>query len=902
MAETSAELTFLFTDIEASTRRWEDDPSAMSVALERHDVIARGVVAANGGVVVKHTGDGVLAEFPTATAALGAAVEMQRRLAPDDVRVRAGLHTGHAEHRDGDYFGTTLNRAARIMALGRGGHVLMSEASARTVRMELPVDITLTDLGQHSLKGLENPEHIFQAVGPGLLSEPALVRSEARFLGRSRTLFIGRQAQIAALVRLVEGERCVTITGVGGAGKTRLAIEVARALSNRFRDGACLVELAALADPADVVQAVAEGVGMPVVSGSVARDLTIFLRDRQCLIVLDNCEHVLDAAADLVDALLAACSEVTVLATSREALGVEGERSWQAPSLVLPPDAADPDPVTYESGVLFVARATVVHPSLVPGEHRRAIAEICRRLDGHPLAIELAAARSSHLSPEQIAGMLDDRFRLLTGGARGARQRQQTLQATMDWSHDLLSHEEQVLLRRLAVFADGWTLDAAAFVCGHGAALTVVDGLASLVAKSLVIVEEAPEGSWRYRMLESVRLYALERLTDAGEQATLRDRHLGWLVHWARDLAGPADSLRPTRWGGLAERELENLRAGLVWADGQGRGDQVVVLIAATFPMWFYSARSPEGLAWLDALAFGVDEALDLADRVQWRVARGFLLQESLGVEAEVARCGREILRLDPDGTTSPLSGLGWLFQIAGPLYADPPRAIRIGAEALDWLDRNAGDTVAQSVSAFYVNALLIDRRFDQAEEVLVGLLAEPGFDPYLREMARTGLATLRHLAGDDEAAAVHLGAVIDAIADPAPRHIDSWTYSLLAIVEAARGNRAASRAALRTATACVRRRYGHIPSAWGFPITAAAILHALDHENHEAMALLVGVGAQGRQWQGRGEQCFVLHRRYTEWVADRMTPEEVSKARQVGNRITIDAMRSAVDAVGEQS
>ena len=690
--------SFLFTDIEASTRRWEHDPAAMSAALERHDAIVRDAIESNGGSVLKHTGDGVVAVFDRPADALRAAVTIQRGLTGDDVRVRAGLHTGRAEERDGDYFGPTLNRAARIMGLGRGGHVLLSGAAAAAIADDLPGEVTLLDLGDHLLKGFEHAERIHQATGDGLTTDRAVEARAAGTTRGGRTSFVGRESELSTIGRLLDDERCVTVTGVGGCGKTRLALEAAQRTAGRYRDGVVIVELAPLADPAAVPRAVADAVAMPIVATSVTRDLTIFLRDRECLVVLDNCEHLLDACAELVDELIEACPEITVLATSRESLGLDDERAWRAPSLSLPGDD-DRDPLDCEAVALFTARAATARAGFVTAEHRDAVVAICRGLDGLPLAIELAAARTSHLTPEQIAAMLDDRFRLLTGGARRARQRQQTLQAAMDWSHDLLSGDDRRLLRRASVFAGGWTLDAAVAVCGEGDPVAVIDGLGSLVAKSLVVAEET-DASMRYRMLETVRLYAQDRLVEAGEAELLRDHHRDWLIRHVEAVWDEHGDRAISAVGAEAERELENIRTALDWSEEHGRGDLVVRLISLTWPMWYVSLRSTEALTWLERHATTVEPGLATAEQVELRIARGFLLQESMN-GPEIVRCGDEALALDPDGAASPLTGLGWFLRLMVPVYLDPAGAVRTAREALAWTARHSSGDVTDFVVGY---------------------------------------------------------------------------------------------------------------------------------------------------------------------------------------------------------
>ena len=892
---TSAAATFLFTDIEASTRRWEDDAVGMSAALARHDGVVADAIAASSGSLLKHTGDGVLALFNHPADALRAAVAIQRALTDEDVRVRVGIHTGRAEQRDGDYFGPTLNRAARIMALGRGGHVLVSAASASMIDDDTPTDSVLVDLGEHLLRDFEHPERIFQVTGTGLESEPALTRRDAPGRLGGRSAFVGRDAEVAALSALLERDRCVTITGIGGSGKTRLALEVADRVASRFEDGVFVVELAPVADPGEVARAIADAVGMPVVSGSVARDLTIFLRPRACLLVLDNCEHLLDACADLVDELSDACPQVSVLATSREALGVDGERSWRAPSLSLPPDAPDADQLQCESAALFVARAAAVRPGFTATEHAAAIAEICRRLDGLPLAIELAAARSSHLSPEQIAAMLDDRFRLLTGGARRARQRQQTLQAAMDWSHDLLVEEERRLLRQLSVFAGGWSLDAAVDVSG-GDAVVVIDGLRSLVAKSLVNVYEGATGELRYGMLETVRLYAQERLVEAGEAEHFRDRHCDWLLRTISVADDTPNAASPSRVFRQFEPELENLRAALDWSREQGRSEAIVRLVSGTWPLWWLTLRSFEALPWLDDHAPPIDSDLSTATRVEWRIARGFLAHEAMdGVV--ITRCGEEALAIDPDGRASPITGLAWFLRLMVPFFLQPEEALRIGREATPWLHAHAPDVVTDVVSVYRADVLIANGDLEAAHDLLDGVLSR-SLDEHVLQWGMGGLATICHLRGDDAGAVQHMEAVIAGLPESPSRHVDTWAHAQLAIAEAGRADPTASRARLRVSVECVRRRYGHLPSSWGIPVTAAAIVLAIEGRDDEALQLLVAVGAQRRGWQARQETMFILHHHYASQLATRMAPEDFAAAWAAGNAMSVEAMQDAVDAL----
>ena len=555
-------VTFLFTDIEGSTPLWEKHPEMMRAALARHDVILRGAIESNGGRVFKTVGDAFCAAFATPAATLVAALCAQRKLreplADLPIRVRMGLHTGEAEQRDGDYFGNTLNRVARVMSAGHGGQILLTAETAALLDGALPDGVTLRDMGQYRLKGLSGLEHLFQVVAADLPADfPRLNTLDIapNNLPALLSSFIGRQTQIAEVQRHVAQSRLLTLTGPGGCGKSRLAIQVATHLQADFPDGVWLVELAPLSDPAFVPQTVAFALGAREdPARPIQAVLADVLRPKAALLVLDNCEHLLDACAELSDGLLCACPRLHILASSREALGITGEVAYRVPSLAtadpsrLPPLA---DLARVEAVRLFVERAAAVRPGFeLTEQNAPAVAQIVRRLDGIPLAIELAAARMKALSALQIAQRLDDRFRLLTGGSRTALPRQQTLRATIDWSYDLLSEPEQRLFCRLAVFRGGWTLEAAEAVCAgpdlsgfqNLTSRDVLDLLIELVNKSLVNVEEQ-DGEARYSRLETIRQYGCQKLEDSGELDAMRRRHLDYFLDFAarsdRESRGP---------------------------------------------------------------------------------------------------------------------------------------------------------------------------------------------------------------------------------------------------------------------------------------------------------------------------------------------------------------------------
>jgi predicted ATPase/class 3 adenylate cyclase len=633
--------TFLMTDIEGSTRLWEEDRAAMTIALEAHDGLLRTAVEGAGGTVVKTTGDGLLAAFDRPEAGLAAAIEGQQALeaypwpTSGPLRVRMAVHSGSAEVRDGDFFGPTLNRVARLMAIGHGGQVLVSSATSALVADGLPSSRELLDLGEHRLRDLDRPEHVYQLVAAGLRREFPPLRSigdRPTNLRPQVTTFVGRERELADLGRLVDGSRLVTLVGVGGTGKTRLELQLAADTLDRYRDGAWLVELAPISDPDLVVGEVARVLGVQPLPGRSTIDAAVdHLRAKALLLLLDNCEHVIGAVADAADRLLGSCPDLHLLASSREPLGVDGEVVFAVPSLALPP-AADPlearvvgdaeveQAARSEAVRLFVDRAAATLPTFsLDRSNVRAVVDICRRLDGIPLALELAAARVNILSADEIARGLDDRFRLLTGGRRTAVPRQRTLQALIDWSWDLLDEADQRLLRRLSVFAGGWTLDAAAAVTGEqadpaeppaGAArLDTLDGLGRLVDRSLVIV--AHDAATRYGMLETIRQYAHDRLASSGEAAGQRTRHL---VHFRRLAVDAEPGLEGPDMMPCLERldaEIDNLRAALDWAFETEPGAALEMAVGLSV-YWNVRLAGSEGFD-------RMNQAVDLART--WRTA-----------------------------------------------------------------------------------------------------------------------------------------------------------------------------------------------------------------------------------------------------------------------------------------
>jgi predicted ATPase/class 3 adenylate cyclase len=599
-------VTFLFTDIEGSTQLWEKHPEAMQDALARHDLILRDAIESYHGHVIKTTGDGVHSVFEKAIDAVNATLTAQRNLnipiCDLEIKVRMGLHSGEAEQRAGDYHGPVLNRAARIMAAGHGGQILLSSITAELAREHLPGEVSLLDLGEHRLKDLIRPEHIFQLLESNLPKEfPPLnsLNSLPHNLPLQLTSFIGREREMQEVTKLLASTRLLTLIGPGGTGKTRLSLQLAADQLSEFRDGVWLVELAPLTDPAFIISTIADVLDLHEVPGIPLINIIIdYLRARQLLIVFDNCEHLIEESAQIADQLMHACSQLKIIASSREALGIDGEAVYRVPSLSLPATSST-SLMDYESTRLFIERATKAEPRFHLTDHNASsIAQICLRLDGIPLAIELAAARVKLFTPEQIAERLDDRFKLLTGGSRTALPRQQTLRALIDWSYQSLNETEQRALRQLAVFIGGWTFEAAEAVVGEADAM---GGLVGLVNKSLVNVEEQ-DGKSRYRFLETIRQYAMEKLLESGEAVEVRDRHLDYFLRSTEQTPQHEQRLYgalpdDTEWMDRVEREHDNLRAALEWSVSS-HPDQALMLVYTVGNFWVGRDYNVEARGW----------------------------------------------------------------------------------------------------------------------------------------------------------------------------------------------------------------------------------------------------------------------------------------------------------------
>ncbi|HEV2238806.1 MAG TPA: AAA family ATPase, partial [Ktedonobacterales bacterium] len=541
------------------------------------------------------------------------------------------------------YIGLDVHRAARIAAAGQGGQVLLSQTTRDLVEEDLPEGAALRALGAHRLKDLQRPEELWQVVLPDLPADfPPLATLDrhAHNLPIQLTSFIGREREVAEVTQLLATARLVTLTGSGGCGKTRLALRAGADALDRFDDGVWLVELAPLADPAHVTQAVATALGVPAEPGRpLLATLTEHLRARHLLLVLDNCEHLVAACAGLADALLHACPHLTILATSREPLVIEGEHSFHVPSLGLPEAGQTPTlarVAACEAARLLIERATAAQPDFALTERNAtAVEQLCRRLDGIPLALELAAARVRALTVEQVAQRLDDRFHLLTGGSRKALPRQQTLRALIDWSHDLLTPAERTLFRRLAVFAGGWTLEAAEEVCSGDvvAPTDVLDLLARLVDKSLVLADEQ-QAAARYHLLETVRQYAGEKLLEAGEAESLRDRHLTCFLALAEEAHSHSGTVEQYAWARRLAAEYDNLRTALEWSRAQPSETELELRLAGAMMFaWLAFGHLSAGRAALEqALARSNPHA-----RTQARARALAMAGQLAGMQMDVA-------------------------------------------------------------------------------------------------------------------------------------------------------------------------------------------------------------------------------------------------------------------------
>src|SRR5215208_3437059 len=708
-------VTFLFTDIEGSTKMWERERTTMSEALALHDRILRDAVEERGGYVFKTVGDAFCCAFPTTPDALEAALEAQRTLLSSEwqetgpLRVRMALHMGVAEERDGDYFGPPVNRVARLLSAAHGGQVLLSLPTHEMARDQLPAGVSLRDLGEHHLKDLFRPERVFQLVSPDMPSEFPPLRTLDAYrnnLPLQPTPLVGREKEVAEVRDLLrQGEtRLLTLTGPGGIGKTRLALQAAADLLDDFPDGTFFVPLATLTDAELLLPAVAETLGVRETGDQpLGETLKDYLRERHLLLLLDNFEQVLGAAPAVTE-LLGAAPGLKVLVTSRTPLRLYGEKEYAVPPLSVPDVKHLPDLKTlsqYEAVRLFIERAKSAKVDFeVTDESAPAVAEICVRLDGLPLAIELAAARIKMLPPRAMLHRLGSRLKLLTGGARDLPERQRTLRATIEWSYALLDEGEQLLFGRLAVFSGGRTLEAIEAICDAAGDLSVdaFDGISSLLDKSLIRQEEGPGGEPRFVMLETVHAFAREKLGESSEAEEIKRVHAQYFLTLAEEADPELRGQDQLEWLERLEAEHDNMRAALSWALGCKEAEVALRLGGALWWFWWMRGYYSEGRRWLQE-ALAMDGRGSPGSRAMALAGAGRLasVQGDFDRAKEACQEGLELLAHEEasEAKLKLLESLGWVASER----EEHSQAKQLYEESLA-LSREMGDTwwIAESL------------------------------------------------------------------------------------------------------------------------------------------------------------------------------------------------------------
>ena len=711
--------TILFTDIEGSTRLWEQEGARMSKALAEHDTLARAAVADNRGTVVKMVGDGMYAVFDDPLDAVNTTVALQRAFAGLEashglpLRVRCGVHLGMVERRDNDLFGSPVNRAARIMSAAHGGQILLSQAVAENVDGRITPPASLRDLGGVRLRDLSTPERLFQVVHPDLRVDfPALRSLELtpNNLPQQATSFVGRERELAEAKKLLESTRLLTLLGMGGMGKTRLSLQIAADVMDDFPDGAWFIDLAPVRDRALVPNEVAQVLNIAEEAGrSLIQTLCAHLKSRKLVLVLDNCEHLVSACASLANDLLRGTSTIKIVATSREALRVPGEQVYAVLPLALPDKKASYEVLARSEAVqLFVERARLQKPGFALTEKDApGIAELCVRVEGIPLALELAAARVHTLSIDEINRRLNDRYKLLSGGSRVLLERQQTLRALVGWSYDLLQENERIFFDRLSVFVGGFDLAAAEAICGADPLDPddVIDLLASLVEKSLVMVEQT-DGETRYRLLETIGDYARERLIKRDDVAATAARHCEHFFAFAKQASRKMQSGEQAEWVRRVELDLDNLRAAFALAMEGGVERIIAVKLAVALQgFWIVRGYATEGrnlvraaLALQDIQAHPVGHAHGLYV--------GAALAASQGDQAEAKRMLEQCLALrreigNPVDIAATLSTLS-LVQ----LHMGDTAHAREGEQEAVTLFRGAGDRIGEAIGLLHLGEI----------------------------------------------------------------------------------------------------------------------------------------------------------------------------------------------------
>jgi predicted ATPase/class 3 adenylate cyclase len=735
-------VTFLFTDIEGSTVLWEQHPEQARTAMSRHDEIVEDVIGRHKGMLVRPRGEGDsrFAVFPRATDAVAGAAALQQALhteqwlTPAPLRVRIALHTGEADLRDGDYYGSAVNRCARLRSAAHGGQTLLSGITRDLVYDALPAGVELRDLGEHSLKDLQRLEHIFQLNVAGVPSEfPPLktLNSRPNNLPPQRSALVGRAKELASIRTLLlrRNVGLLTLTGPGGIGKTRLSLQVAADLIEQFVDGVFFVPLDVVSDYQRVASVIAqtfgvrEGEGRPLIES-----LKDYFANKQMLVVLDNFEQTLPAAP-VVAEILAAAPGLKALVTSRSRLHVRGEHEFMVPPLALPELGQPPDLASlsqYGAVSLFIERAVAIKPDFeVTNENAAAVAEICTRLDGLPLAIELAASRVKILPPKAMLGRLQNRLKLLTSGERDLPSRQQTLRGAIDWSYNLLSEDEQILFRRLSIFAGGCSLDAAEALCRRGLKIDVLDGLESLVDKSLLLQYEQHDGEPRFRMLETIREYAMERLAESGEEDDVACEHASIYVALGEESEPQLHKPEQLERFKQLETEHDNLRGALYWSLKSGEVETALRLSTSVWHFWWVRGHLSEGRKWLEA-------TLELAATKSDRSPEHAKALYALAVFSRNFRDAPSVIRYSKESAAlareiNDKVSLGWalILQAIGLLMQGEPAQARAAAEGAVTVLRDGGYAGWDMANVLlrYAMILMSQRDVAQAREKMEAAL-----------------------------------------------------------------------------------------------------------------------------------------------------------------------------------
>jgi predicted ATPase len=857
----------LFTDVEGSTRRWQDEPESMRSLLVEHDVILREAVQAHGGFLFKHTGDGIAAAFGSASDAVRASVDAQDRLRVV-LPVRMGLHTGEAELRGDDYFGTTLNRCARLMGVAHGGQIVCGDVTAGLVRDRAE----LRDLGEHRLRDLSRAERVWQ-VGAGEFPALRSLESYPSNLPVQSTPLVGRQALLAELAAVVGDEPVVTLTGVGGVGKTRLALAVGADLLPRFADGVWLVELAPLAHDEMVVPTIAEALGVAAQTGEpLATTVASRLKDKHLLAIFDNCEHVIGPVARLAERLAGAAPGVRIVATSREPLGIAVERVRAVPPLA----------ETTEAVELFVERAEHAGAAILES-HRPAIKDICVRLDGIPLAIELAAARARMMTPTEIAERLDQRFRLLTGGGRTAIERHRTLHATVSWSYELLDDTERVVFQRLSTLSGSFDLAAAEAIAGGGVVdeFEVLDPLGHLVDKSMVEAVAGPDTA-RYRLLETLRQFAADRLAEQPDAAEVQNRHAAFWVNRAVASGRATGGTDPTAGLDAIDADIDNYRSAFAHLLSTGRINDTARGVQALATYW-QIRRTREGLAWQRQLLTHPD--LDTRRRLR-SLAAAARAEVQVGDMHAAERTATEAIDLaDVEGVDAPYAAYEALMVVA--LRCHDPQARR------RWWERAHQVTAASGPP--YLQ-LLVDAQFGgvpgawPSDEVIAHYeRLEPEIrhhgDPILTLVFAIGFSMALQQAGQTTRAGAIARGAIEAARRAGPVGYTATLTNVAAIDVLDRDLQAATTALAESLR--LARDEGLTSIAIDNAFVAAALAAA--REDLETAAVLLAAASRHADRLGAGPPGIQHVCRLQAQSAVDAHPGDLTAARHHGTSMTLD-------------